>query len=426
MNAPPLEIEITAIGAGGDGIGDHDGTPVYVPQSLPGETIRAHITSQTSDQIHAQVDEVLRAAPERTQPPCPLFVTCGSCALQHMSAEAYQNWKMTSVKTTLARAGFENIEWLAPRFFPAASRRRVSFATLKTKRGFFFGYNQARSKQILNIERCLILDPALNDLMRTIRPLVDELLEAGQSLDVMVQKVGRNFDMVLTGAVKLSGKLSYAQHEALAAMVRAGVTRICWRAKPMHRPEILLEAGPVLKSFGAMTIALPPGAFLQASDAGEQALCDLVLDFAGEQRGAVADLFCGAGTFSGHLIGKAKTIYAADSEAASIAALQAAAHSHSSVHVEKRDLFREPLSAQELEKFDVVIFDPPRAGAKDQAERLAGSKVQKIIAVSCNPATFARDAKILADGGYRLSRAVLVDQFVYSAHSEIVAEFGLV
>ena len=418
-----IEITIEAIAAGGDGIAQHEGHPVYVPKTAAGDTVRAVITEKNAQGSYASLQEILESGPARMAPPCSFYTRCGSCSLQHISPEAYRHWKVERVQTTLAKNGITPEIFDPPHFIHAASRRRATFTARRTKAGLIFGYNQSRSHVIEDISRCIILAPALDEKLQALRKPLAALMNVGDVLDVLLQKVGSGFDMLLTGPLKNKDRLSYDQNEALSAIMNLGIARIAHRPKINSAPETLLNQGAVMKNFGMLSVAIPPGAFLQASDEGEDALVHAVLDYAGAAPGPSADLFCGAGTFSGYLAGRVPKLYAADSEGASLGALKTACRNAAHISVQKRDLFKNSLSVDELSAFSCVVFDPPRAGAMGQAQALAGSSVARVIAVSCNPATFARDAKILQEGGYALRRLRVIDQFVYSAHVEIVALF---
>lgn len=417
------EVAIHTLGAGGDGIGLYDGQRIFVPKTMIGDQVEVKITQERSEGLQGKLLKVLSPGPQRKAPPCPYFARCGSCALQHLEIGAYQTWKAQSVYETLSRAGVEPAHWDAPVFLPPASRRRVTLSAVKTQNGLVLGYNEARSHQVLDIKACLILEPALDAFIQTFRAPLLEAMEECRSLDVTIQHIDGQFDVVLCGALEQGGRFTYNQHEAFGAMIRSGAAQLSWKKKTHAPPEMILQAQPIIKTFGALQVEIAPGAFLQASQAAETAISERILAYLGEGPLNVADLFCGAGTFTGRLVKKARTIYAADSDALSIQALQNAARTHEGISIERRDLFREPLSAQKLAEFDAVIFDPPRAGAQAQTQNLAASGAARIIGVSCNPASFARDAKTLIAAGYVLERAQMIDQFVYSAHSEIVALF---
>lgn len=420
--AQKFTLQIDHIGSGGDGVGLQEGTTVFVPKTTPGDVAVVREASRTTEGIFARLVQVLEPGPDRIQAPCPVFDVCGGCALQHLSLAAYERWKIDKVQKTLSKAGVTFEHWEEPEFLPAATRRRVTFSALKTKSEFFFGYTEGRSHHILDIAHCPVLDPALDQKMQALRPFIAQSIPPGAAVDVMLQKIEHTFDLLITGEIMIKGKFSYDQHEAFAEIARLGIARIAYRTKEFAAPEIILAQNSVIKKFGVLNVEIPPAAFLQASDAGENILSAAVHTGAEDAKN-IADLFCGAGTFTGVVLDKAQKIYAADFDAGAIHALKKAAQNFKTIQIEKRNLFKNPLTAQELSDFDCVIFDPPRAGAKEQSEHLAQSTVARIIAVSCNPATFARDARLLMAGGYRLKSLKLIDQFVFSAHCELIGIF---
>ncbi|MGB4056540.1 MAG: TRAM domain-containing protein [Alphaproteobacteria bacterium] len=425
MTAKQTEtISITSLGAKGDGVGAHEGKPVYVAKTAPGDVVSVRLEDKYGeDAFIGRLQSVVTPGLDRTTPPCPHFDKCGSCSLQHVTPEFYRDWKIAKVQNALTRAGVSCQTWEDPVFLPAATRRRVTMAAIMVNKIVRMGYNEARTHNILNIENCLALDPALDAKTRDLREFLPRLMPDNKPVDLTMQMVDGAIDMVLTGSFRKRGRFSFDQDDAMGAMMEAlNIARISIRETDRSAPEVLLSRAPVLKKFGGLTVDLPPAAFLQASAAGEKVLSALVTRLA-EGTKNIADLFCGCGTFSGHLLAEGRTIYAADGDARAIDALHKAARGVSGFSVHRRDLFKNPLTGQELSAFDCVVFDPPRAGAAAQTEALAFSGVPKIIAISCNPATFARDAALLQGGGYRLSSLTLIDQFVYTAHVEVAGLF---
>lgn len=412
-----FETTIETVGAGGDGVGQYDGQPVYVPKTAPGDRVRVR-AEKKSDAYYAQVLKLETASAERVAAPCPHYEDCGGCAFQHIRLEAYQDWKAAKVRTTLERAGIVPEIWESPAFLDAATRRRTTMAVLRTGETLLMGYHAPRSHRVVPVDACLILDPLLDHKIQAIKPLIARLAPVRTALDLTVQMIDGAFDVVLTGAWRKGDYFTLEQNEALAALINEmGIARVSLQEKDNDPAEMILSQGPVMKRFGALRVALPPGAFLQASEAGESALRDFVLAHThGFKR--VADLFCGSGTFTGPLLETGAEVYAADSEAEAIAALK-----NPRLRAERRNLFKEPLNLTELARFEAVVIDPPRAGAKDQFEALAQSDLRTIVSISCNPVTFARDARILLDGGYTLKNLKLIDQFVWSAHVEVAGAF---
>lgn len=410
-----VPLTITEIGAKGDGIALHDGTPVYIPKTAPGDVVETALKGE-----RGIVQKIVTSSSHRVPAPCPYFAKCGGCSLQHVTPEFYRDWKIAKVKNALARAGVEPEAWGELVFLPAATRRRTTMTALKTNNGVTLGYNEGRSHNVLNIERCLVLDPVLEEKIQAFRPYLPRLVGDAKSCDITLQYAGGAFDMVLTGRLQKRGRFSFEQDETLGELAETlDIARISYREKDFRPPEIILTRKPVIKKFGELNVALPPAAFLQASEAGEQALSKLIMEYA-QDGTKILDLFSGCGTFSGHLLSLGP-VTAIDGDAPAIEAL--AQTKRPGLTTQRRDLFKNPLKENEIEAFDTVIFDPPRAGAAMQAALLASSATRRIIGVSCNPASFARDARTLQDGGYKLASLTLVDQFVWSAHVEIAGLF---
>jgi 23S rRNA (uracil1939-C5)-methyltransferase len=286
------------------------------------------------------------------------------------------------------------------------------------------GYYRRRSRQIVDIRECLIAGPALLALRESIKPFLRFLLAEGKVLDVFVQIVGDTVDVVLTGPVGRSGEPDRGVQEALVGLLETtSVTRIGWRPTVRDEIEPLVWNGPVVAKFGPLQVELPPAAFLQPTLEGEQALVSGVMAALPPQ-GTFADLFSGCGTFSGPMLAGG-AVEAFEVVRPAVSALQKAARGHA-LKVFRRDLFARPLQRRELDRYDAVVLDPPRAGCPEQASALASSKVPKIVSVSCNPATFARDARLICEGGYRLVNAQVFDQFLWSHHVELIGVFAKV
>jgi 23S rRNA (uracil1939-C5)-methyltransferase len=404
-----VETRIVRLGAQGDGIAEDGGEPVYIPFTLPGERIAARI-----DGTRGALLEVIEPSPERIAPVCRHFGACGGCALQHWDAGRYRDWKRERVVEALAqqRITAEVEPVLA---FPAHSRRRAAFTAVRAGREVLFGFRRALSHEVIDIGECPILMPRLEAALPALRTICVALLQAGEAR-VIVTVCEGGLDVL----IEPDGRQRASLAPSLAGLAQqAGIVRLAWRS------DILFSTGPARVSLSGVMADLPPAAFLQAVPEAEQAMAALVCEGAGKAR-KVADLFSGLGTFTFALARKS-AVTAVESEPTLLAALSAAARHATGlkpIATLRRDLMREPLSWQELHPFDAVVFDPPRAGAIAQAQALAKSKVPRVVAVSCNPATFARDARALIDGGYRLVRVTPVDQFVFSPHVEVVAWFA--
>lgn len=405
-----IEARIARLGVQGDGVAETETGPVYIPFTLPGERVTADIQGERG----AAVD-IAETSSERIAPICQHFGACGGCALQHLAPAPYREWKRQRVTEALLREGVAAD--VAPVFtVPPASRRRAAFTAVRSGRETRLGFRRALSHEVIDIAECPILAPAITQALPALRTLVGALVQPGEArvlvtacesgLDVLMEPEGRQARPALS--------------PALAVLAReAGVARLAWG------PGILFSVAPARVALSGVGVDIPPGAFLQAVAEAEAAMARLVVEGVGKAR-KVADLFCGLGTFTFALARKA-AVTAAESDSALLDALAAANRGTSGlkpITPLRRDLMREPLSWQELGAFDAVVFDPPRAGALAQTKALAKSKVARVVAVSCNPVSFARDARALIDGGYRLEGVTPVDQFVFSPHVEVVARFS--
>ena len=407
-------ILIDHVGNFGDGVAIAPGGNIYVPYTLGGEMVE--VTEVHGHPDRRRLLEVRQASTERIAPFCPHFAVCGGCAIQHWQPDAYRDWKHNIVVETLAQAGITGE--VAPLLDAHGSgRRRITLhARMGTHEVLKVGYAAAQSHDIIPIDRCPILDPGLEGALDAAWAIAETLKPARKPLDIQFTATSGGLDVDVRGSGPISAamtaKLSaVAQQQRLARLTRHG--------------ELVLMRNPPVITIGTAQVTLPPGSFLQATVAGEEALAALVLDSCKRAKN-VADLFCGVGPFALRLAAKSR-VAAFDSDAGSVTALQKAASSTSGlkpIKAEPRDLFRRPLVPQELRDYDAVVFDPPRQGAQAQATQLAASKVPLVVAVSCNVATFARDAKILIDGGYRIEAITPVDQFRHTPHVELVARFA--
>lgn len=411
--AEPEHLVIGHVGHRGDGVAMAGGISVYVPYALGGEMVEVEQVLGHPDR--RRLLKVERASAERIAPFCPHFGVCGGCAIQHWDTEHYRAWKREIVVATLAQAGIRCE--VAPLIDAhGLGRRRITLhARLGTHEVLKVGFAAANSHDIIPIDRCPILDPHLDGALEAAWAIAEPLISVGKPLDIQITATNSGLDVDVRGSgplvTALIGKLSgVAEQHKLARLTRHG--------------ELVLMRTPPVVGIGTAQVALPPGSFLQATVAGEEALAALVADHCKRSK-YIADLFCGVGPFALRLATKSR-IAAFDSDAGAVAALQKAATSTSGLKplkAEARDLFRRPLMPQELRDYDTVVFDPPRQGAQAQVTQLAASRIPTVVAVSCNVTTFARDAKILIDGGYAIEGVTPVDQFRHTPHVELVARF---
>lgn len=403
-------VRITRLGAQGDGVAE-DGT--YVPFALPGETVRLRRLGG-----RGWPERVLEAAPARTTPPCPHFMRCGGCAMQHASDALVAGWKRDVLAATLAARGIEGIEIREMVTAPAGARRRIAVAARRGKKGVQIGFHARGETEIVPIEACTVAHP---DLVAVL-PRLEELAVKGASrrhpmrITLTCSRAG------IDAAVSEAKELDAPGMALLAgAAARAGLARLSWNG------AVAVTRSPPVQIFGRARVVPPPGAFLQPTAEGEAALAAAVAD-AVDDAGRVADLFAGSGTFALRLAERAEVRAVEGGQAAldSLAAGWRACPGLHGIETERRDLFNRPLRPVEMTGLDALVMDPPRAGARAQAERLAEGGPARVASVSCNPATFARDARILIDGGYALDWVQPVDQFRWSPHLELVGAFSRV
>jgi 23S rRNA (uracil1939-C5)-methyltransferase len=401
------------MGHRGDGIADTATEPVYVPYTLPGEEVTVEPVPKHPDRRH--LVRVENPSPERIAPICPHFGICGGCAVQHWAWDRYRVWKRDLVVTALAQAGLAaEVDDLVDAH--GEGRRRAVFHARRGTRDILeVGFATLRSHEIVGIDRCPVLAPGMVGAIEAAWAIAEVLKPVRKPLDIHATATDAGLDVDVRG----SGPLTAAHGLALA---RLGETHRLARIT-RHGELIVQRAAPTLR-IGRAILALPPGAFLQATEEGEAALARLVTAHIGDAK-RVADLFAGVGPFALRLAETAR-VTAVDSDEPALAALKRAASAPGlkPIATETRDLFRRPLAPTELKGFDAVVFDPPRQGSQAQAHALAQGRVPVIAGVSCNPATFARDARILVDGGYRLTHVTPVDQFRYTPHIELVARFA--
>jgi len=412
VSRPPIEVDIAEVGVRGDGVALWEGKRLFVPFALAGERVKAEIVGETGDGTQARLIEVLRPAAERVAPACRHFGECGGCSLQHLAPVALATWKRERVVAALGQRGVEAAVAETVAIAPG-SRRRAVFAYRVAGGDTVIGFNARASGRIVDQRQCPLLDPRLAGLVDPLRALVAEIAAPGAAGDVAVTLTEGGADL----CVDLAEATSAAVFERLGAFGRThGLARLSWRRK--GRIELAAEFRAPFLSVGGVAVVPPPAAFLQASPEGEAAIAIRVEAGVGD-RFPVADLFCGIGTFALRLAAKG-VVQAFDGDPDLVTALGRTRRVACAV----RDLFQNPLAGPELRRFAAVVFDPPRAGARAQAEALAADGPPVVVAVSCNPATFARDARVLMDGGYLPDPIVPIDQFPWSAHVEVVARFS--
>jgi 23S rRNA (uracil1939-C5)-methyltransferase len=407
MAEPLEEVSIVALDAHGHGVADNC---AIIPGALPGERALVKIEGK-----RAELVETLNPAPERAKPICPWFGTCGGCVAQHMSRSLYHAWKRGLVVEALERGGVAAKVGDMVDAHGAGRRRATFHARFPHGQADEVGFMRARSHDIIAIDNCPLFSPDMARAIQAAQALSGDLRGLMKPLDIGVTATLDGLDVDLRG----SGPLGRAETQKLTQTADA-----LDLARVSNHGEIVIERRPPRVAFGEALARLPPGGFLQATEAGEAWLAEFA-ERALANTKRVADLFCGAGAFALRLA-HGREVFAADADPAAIAALARAAAMTPGLRkleAETRDLFRRPLRADELAAFDAALIDPPRAGAIEQARALAASTLPLVVSISCNAATFARDARILIDGGFQVASVTPLDQFRFSAHVEIAAVF---
>lgn len=417
-----IEAEVTALGHSGDGVVEHEGRKLYVPYAAPGDVLELNAPEGGHDR--ASIRRVLKPAAMRAAPPCPHFGDCGGCALQHLSDPYVAQWKRQQVTDALAHRGLHDVRVRNILTMPPSTRRRAAFTVEQGPQGVLIGFHARMSSRLTPISECTVLDKRIVQAMPGLGRLLRPLLRPGQSARLLVTQTATGLDADVQFAGQKAGPNLRQRAHLAAEAERLDLARLSWNS------EVLLERRKPQLMIAGVAVCPPPGAFLQASLEAQTALTALVLEAVGREtlkmKGArILDLFAGCGAFTFPVAPYAR-VHAVEGDAAMAAAISQAARAMQGlkpIEVSQRDLMRGPLSAAELSPYAAVIFDPPKAGARAQASQIAGSTVRKAVAVSCSPASFARDARVLVDGGFKLAWAAPVDQFRWSAEIELVALF---
>ena len=409
---------VESFGAQGDGIAYWRDKPVFLPFTVLGDRVRAELGVSRGSGVDGRVTERLGLGPRRAEPACRHFGHCGGCALQHLAAGDYRAVKLGALNEALWRVGIDPA-LVAPLRTPPPTRRRVRLGLSRAKgreAPAVVGFRERFRHALVDLGECLVLEPALFALIEPLRRIAVELLVPGAAAEAMLTCCDSGIDLL----IEHERPPDLAALEALGRLAAdCDLARIVWRAG--RDDTLVVERRPVRVVFAGTAVPFPPGGFLQASAAAEQILVDEVVGAIAGQS-PLLDLYAGLGTFT-FALSRAGAVHAVEGDAAAVAALTRAAATVPRVTVERRDLNRDPLTVIELNRHAAAVFDPPRAGALRQAAALAASTLAMVVAVSCNPATFARDAARLIAGGFRLERVVPVDQFAWTPHLELVATF---
>ncbi len=406
-----LQLQIDTLAHKGDGVANTASAPIYIPFVLPGETVEARQKGARADLVR-----VITPSAERIAPVCRHFMTCGGCALQHMAHGPYLEWKRDQLRLALNSRGLDApIEPM--RSATASGRRRAVLTATKAGHKTLLGYHQRQNNMLVDLEECPVLVAEITTALPKLKKLAELAVPRRGELKMTIISSQTGLD------VALERKEAFTERMTRDLTMRMASDDF---ARLSANGEVLIEIRPPLTDMDGAAVTLPPAGFLQATNDAQKLLSELVIQGMGKSR-KIADLFSGAGTFTFPLA-KIANVHAVEGDAAAVKALDQGmrrAASRKTITIERRDLFRRPLMAAELDDFgdgyDAVVFDPPRAGAEAQAQELARSKVKTVVAVSCNPATLARDLRLLVDGGFQIERVTPVDQFQYTPHTEVVA-----
>ncbi len=403
----------------GDGIGSSGGKPVFVPKSVVGDVVLVHINQETSEFKRGEIIDILESGQHRRGAPCPYFSVCGGCSLQHMQDSYYREFKIRIVQNALRQIGFETAV-IPAIFLPESSRRRVEFKLLNENNKFFLAYLGNRSHTKIAISNCLILETDLQKLLPLLQSCLGDLSFADAVESVSICHIDSGIEIIF------SLKKNIIPNERLDNEIKALANKLNLNRVIVvdgnENPIAIAENKKFTMALGSIEINLPINSFLQATKEGQRLLTEFVV---AETKGKkhILDLFCGIGTYSFSLAENAK-VEAVDSGKDMIENLNSTSKNYNcSLTAMVRNLFTMPFTTNELDKFDTVVLNPPRLGAKAQCEQIALSRIDKVVMVSCNPATFVRDAKILKTSGFNLKNIIAIDQFIWSPHLEIAASF---
>lgn len=402
-----IRVSIGSMGASGDGIAQLPDGQVFVPFTLPGE-----VANVARDKNRATLIALIEASPERVEPSCIHFESCGGCSLQHWQSESYQQWKSSLVASALDGRGLDYD--LAP-LIPCEpeSRRRVTFAARKTEAAMLLGFNRHQSHDLINISECAVAVPSITSRLDDLRKVAVHLADGAKPFKLTVTETEAGLDLAASGCPSPSDA---ARRILTPLMLELGFSRLSVDG------EIILEPVKPLITIGKVPVNVPSGGFLQATIAAETLMAELVINHFKKVKKS-ADLFSGMGTFALRMA-QVMAVHAVEYDAPALAALDRGirhVQGLKPVTHERRDLFRRPILTKDLNVYQGVVFDPPRAGAEAQAMQLAKSTVKKVAAISCNPVTLARDLAILVKGGYKIDKVIPVDQFLWTSHVETVA-----
>ncbi|MBO6826058.1 MAG: class I SAM-dependent RNA methyltransferase [Sneathiella sp.] len=414
------EITIEQLGSGGDGIGQLDGAPIYVPYSAIGDQVRVRTTDNRGAGVLGEIEEILTPSADRQEVKCRHFGTCGGCSLQHLQDEYVADWKADLIRQALAQKDITDVQILPTVMSPELSRRRVEFVAKKRKKGVMIGYHRPRSHQIFDVGECPLVLPELLNLVKPLRVILPDLMPRNSEARLTLTATNNGVDLL----VSIAAPIDLAGREQLAQFAQQHkLCRISWYDEAEKLMDQVASIKPAAITVRDKDTLLPAGGFLQATLDGQETLVRLALENL-PKKSRIVDLFAGCGTFTLPAAQGSKGVHAVEGSRTHTDNMQEAANQQMlAVTTEARDLFRRPLLAEEFKNFDVAIIDPPRAGARAQVQELGLSNIKTVIFISCNPKSFARDAEMLLDYGFKMGPITPVDQFRWSTHVELFTTF---
>ncbi|MDC0349332.1 23S rRNA (uracil(1939)-C(5))-methyltransferase RlmD [Alphaproteobacteria bacterium] len=419
------QITIHKINSSGEGVSFEDrGKTILVPFTLPGEEVEVSLKGASKGEMQrAYLKKVIVKSPYRKKAPCPYFESCGGCQLQHLDESFYKEYKKQLVTEAFQKNKLEDSVVLDPILMPSGVRRRINFKVVKKNKEILLGFHRRRSHEILDIKACLLLLPEFKELMNSLRDILPSYLKEGEGANIFLTKISNGFDGMIS--FEQQKKISFSQKESLLQW--ASKSRIIKLMLTFPKGEELLvqQEAPEI-NFSGTPVLFPSQSFLQTSKEAEDLMVKRVVSLLPSKHKKIVDLFSGLGTFSFPLAQKG-CVDAFESHHKAVQYFNVSAQKNKFPHTVKatqRDLFLYPLSAEEFNAYDVVVLDPPRAGAVNQIKQLMVSKVKHIIMVSCNANTFARDARLLVGSGYQMGETHLIDQFLWSPHVELISSFS--
>lgn len=422
IRAREIEGQIVRIGGRGDGVINGPDGSYYVPYTVPGDHVTARIGPPRGDGFSASLMTLAAPGPDRVDPPCPHFHACGGCALQMLADGAYAEWKRLQVVAALARQNLAGVTVEPLARVATQSRRRADLVMRRLQAATLLGFHERGGNRIIDIATCLVLRPEIVALLPPLRQVFGPMLAVGASADFKVTLTKGGIDIGVSADVALDADARAALAQFAESFDLARLSMIDPRNGYL---DVIVRRRAAVIDFSGVPVELPPGGFIQASADAEALMVIRALGAIQHAR-AVCDLYAGLGAFTFAAAAAGHKVHAVEGAEDAVSALQAAARlapAGASVTSEVRDLVRAPLMAAELNRFDAVIFDPPRAGAPAQAREIAYSKIAVAVGVSCHPGSFARDARILADGGFALASVLPIDQFLWSPHVELIGVF---